>query len=153
MKHHKKNRLVLVPMLVLILSSMLYAKEPVKPAEYVASSYNNFTVFTEDKLALIEDNLLIGVKSKNPGLQTSCAYFLGEMKSSKAMIPLLRLTRTGATEEARIIAGLSLYKIHSKIGMYRLSGLSKSDESELVRRVFDRLYKKYVSDNYTFDET
>lgn len=148
MKHHKKIQLVLVPMLIFILSFLLIAKEPVKPA----SSYNDFTVFTEDELVLIEDNLLTGVKSKNSGLQTSCAYFLGEMKSSKAMIPLLILTRTGATEEARIIAGLSLYKIHSKIGMYRLKGLSKSDESELVRKVFDRIYKKYVSDNYSFGE-
>jgi hypothetical protein len=148
MKHHKKIQFVLVLLMIFILSSLLFAKEPVKPA----SSYNDFTVFTEDELLLIEDNLLTGVKSKNSGLQTSCAYFLGEMKSSKAMIQLLILATTGATEEARIIAGLSLYKIHSKIGMYRLKGLSKSDESELVRRVFDRIYKKYVSDNYTFEE-
>jgi HEAT repeat protein len=130
----------------------MFAIEPAKPVKNVPSSYNNFTVFTEEKLSLIEDNLLSGVKSKNSGLQTSCAYYLGEMNSSKAMIPLLILATTGDTEEARIIAGLSLYKIHSKIGMYRLKGLSKSDESELVRRVFDRIYKKYVSDNYSFDE-
>jgi hypothetical protein len=136
----------------LILSSALSAREPAKPAKYVASSYNNFTVFTEDKLSLIEDNLLTGIQSKNSGLQKSCAYFLGEMKSSKAMVPLLRLARTGATEEARIIAGLSLYKIHSNIGLYQLKGLSERDESELVRRVFDRIYKKYVSDNYSFGE-
>jgi len=147
-----KTRLVLVPILILILSSALSAREPAKPAKYVASSYNNFTVFTEDKLSLIEDNLLTGIQSKNSGLQKSCAYFLGEMKSSKAMVPLLRLARTGATEEARIIAGLSLYKIHSNIGLYQLKGLSERDESELVRRVFDRIYKKYVSDNYSFGE-
>ena len=74
------------------------------------------------------------------------------MKSSKAMIPLLMLATSGSTEEARVIAGLSLYKIQSNIGMCRLKGLSKSDKSELVRRVFDRIYKKYVSDNYTFEE-
>jgi len=147
MRYLNKTRLVLVP-IILIFSSVLSAKEPVKKAR----SYNDFTIFTEDEFVLIEDNLLTGVKSKNSGLQTSCAYFLGEMNSSKAMIPLLILATTGDTEEARIIAGLSLYKIHSKIGMYRLNGLSKSDESELVRRVFDRIYNKYVSDNYSFDE-
>jgi len=152
MRYLSKTRLVLVPILMLILSSALSAREPAKPAKYVASSYNNFTVFTEDKLSLIEDNLLTGIQSKNSGLQKSCAYFLGEMKSSKAMIPLLRLARTGTTEEARIIAGLSLYKIHSKIGLYQLKGLSERDESELVRKVFDRIYKKYVSDNYSFGE-
>ena len=152
MRYLNKNQSVLVLTLVLIFSSILTAREPAKPAKNVVSSYNNFTVFTEDKLSLIEDNLLTGIKSKNSGLQTSCAYFLGEMKSSKAMISLLRLARNGATEEARIIAGLSLYKIHSKIGLYQLKGLSERDKSELVRKVFDRLYKKYVSDNYSFEE-
>ena len=46
MKHHKKIQLVLVPMLIFIISFLLIAKEPVKPA----SSYNDFTVFTEDEL-------------------------------------------------------------------------------------------------------
>ena len=152
MRYLNKTQLVLVPILILILSSALSAREPAEPAKYVASSYNNFTVFTKDKLALIEENLLAGIQSKNSGLQTSCAYFLGEMKSSKAMIPLLRLARTGATEEARIIAGLSLYKIHSKIGLYQLKGISERDDSELVRKVFDKIYKKYASDNYSFGE-
>lgn len=152
MMYLNKTQLVLVLTLVLIFSSILTAREPAKPAKNVVGSYNNFTVFTEDKLLLIEDNLLTGIKSKNSGLQTSCAYFLGEMKSSKAMIPLLRLARNGATEEARIIAGLSLYKINSNIGLYQLKGLSERDESELVRKVFDRIYKKYVRDNYSFEE-
>lgn len=152
MMYLNKTQLVLVLTLVLIFSSILTAREPAKPAKNVVGSYNNFTVFTEDKLSIIEDNLLTGIKSKNSGLQTSCAYFLGEMKSSKAMIPLLRLARNGATEEARIIAGLSLYKINSNIGLYQLKGLSERDESELVRKVFDRIYKKYVRDNYSFEE-
>jgi len=152
MMYLNNTQLVLVLTLVLIFSSILTAREPAKPAKNVVSSYNNFTVFTEDKLSLIEDNLLTGIKSKNSGLQTSCAYFLGEMKSSRAMIPLLRLARNGATEEARILAGLSLYKINSNIGLYQLKGLSERDESELVRKVFDRIYKKYVRDNYSFEE-
>lgn len=152
MMYLNKTQLVLVLTLVLIFSSILTAREPAKPAKNVVGSYNNFTVFTEDKLSIIEDNLLTGIKSKNSGLQTSCAYFLGEMKSSKAMIPLLRLARNGATEEARILAGLSLYKINSNIGLYQLKGLSERDESELVRKVFDRIYKKYVRDNYSFEE-
>ena len=152
MKHLKENRLVLIPILLLLLSSSLFATEPAKPAKYVASSYNNFTVFTEDQLSLIEDNLLTGIKSKNSGLQTSCAYFLGEMKSDKALIPLLKLARDGNTEEAKIIAGLSLYKIKSHIGLHILKGRAQNDKSELVRKVFDRLYKKYTSDKFSFKE-
>lgn len=152
MRYLKKTRLILVPMLILILSSALFATEPPKAAKKTASTYNDFSVFSDDKYDQIEANMLAGIKSDNTGLQTSCAYFLGEMKSDMALIPLLKLVRNSSSEEARIIAALSLYKIKSKIGMYRLRGLSKTDKSELAKRVFDTIYKKYVSDNYSFRE-
>ena len=44
------------------------------------------------------------------------------------------------------------YIIKSKIGMYRLKYLAENDESELARRVFSKIYSKYVSDNYSFTE-
>ena len=149
----RSNKLTLVSVLIgLILStSIVYANQPVK-ATGATSAYNDFSVFSEDKYDQIEDNMLIGIKSDNTGLQTSCAYFLGEMKSDRAMIPLLRLVRNSGSEETRIIAALSLYKIESNIGMYRLKYLAKTDESELAKRVFDIIYKKYVSDKYSFTE-
>ena len=150
MRYLKKTQLTLVLMLLLIVSSAIFATEPPKPAKYVARSYNNFTVFTDKRLSMIEDNLLTGIKSGNVGLQTSCAYFLGEMKSDRSLIPLLRLAREGKSEEARIMAGLSLYKIKSHIGLYLLKGRAQNDKSELVRKVFDRLYKKYYSTNCSF---
>jgi len=153
MKHSNKLLLVLALIVIVLSTSIVFAVEPVKPA--VASSkstYNDFTVFSEEEYDQIETNMLIGIKSNNTGLQTSCAYFLGEMKSDRAMIPLLKLVTNGETEEARIIAALSLYKIQSKIGMYRLKGLAETDVSELARRVFDRIYKIYVSDKYSFRE-
>ena len=97
-----------------------------------------------------EQNLLAGIKTDNVGLQTSSAYFLGEMKSDKSLIQLLKLARYGETEESRIISGLSLYKIESDIGMYLLKSLRESDDSEKVRGSFDRIYKIYISDNRSF---
>ena len=150
----RSNRLPLVfAFIVFALStSIVFATEPVKPAKASSTStYNDFTVFSEEDYDEIEANLLAGIKSDNTGLQTSCAYFLGEMKSDRAMIPLLKLVTNGETEEARIIAALSLYKIKSKIGMYRLKQLSETyEESEIVRKVFDRLYEIYVSKTYSF---
>jgi hypothetical protein len=35
--------------------------------------------------------------------------------------------------------------------MHLLKGLKKSDGSEKVRRSFDRIYKKYISDEHSFD--
>ena len=162
MKHLKQIRLSLFLFLFLALSSALYAgkldeliPEIIKPeisAIRSSNMFNDFSSFSEAKLSVIEENLIRGIRSDNSGLQTSCAYFLGEMKSGKAMIPLLKLVKHGATEESRIIAALSLYKIHSKIGMRQLKGLAESDKSELVRKVFDRIYKKYSCDNCTFEE-
>jgi hypothetical protein len=44
-------------------------------------------------LTQIEDNYLVGLNSDVPGLQVSCAYFLGEMKSERAVIPLMKMLR------------------------------------------------------------
>ena len=117
------------------------------------TGYNNYAILTDEEYHQVEQNLLAGINTDNIGLQTSSAYFLGEMKSDRALIPLLRLVRNGETEEARIIAALSLYKIESKIGMYRLKYLAETDESELARRVFSRIYQKYVFDKYSFRES
>jgi len=153
MKRSNKLTLVLVLIGFALSTSIAFAIEPVQAASAKSTStYNDFSVFSDDKYDQIEDNMLKGIKSDNTGLQTSCAYFLGEMKSDRAMIPLLRLVRNGGSEETRIIAALSLYKIESKIGMYRLKYLAKTDESELAKRVFDIIYKKYVSDKYSFTE-
>jgi HEAT repeat protein len=151
MKRSNKLTLAFVLIGLVLSTSIVFANEPVKAAA-ANSTYNDFSVFSEEKYDQIEDNMLKGIKSDNTGLQTSSAYFLGEMKSDRAMIPLLRLVQNGETEEARIIAALSLYKIESNIGMYRLKYLAENDESELAKRVFDIIYKKYVSDSYSFRE-
>jgi len=150
MYHSKRTNVTFILLLSVLLASQAFAGGVSIPTKSSPATYNDFSIFSEEELSSIEKNLLAGIKSKNLGLQTSSAYFLGEMKSDKAMIPLLKLVRNGNTEESRIIAALSLYKIESKIGMYRLKGLSQTDESELARKVFDRLYKIYVSQNYSF---
>jgi hypothetical protein len=144
--------LVFVSIISLLLYSTTFGAKLSNADEKEKTGYNNFAVLSEEKFDLVEQNLLAGIKSGNNGLETSSAYFLGEMKSDLALIPLLKLVRNGETEEARIIAALSLYKIESKIGMYRLKYLAESDESELARHVFARIYQMYVADKYSFRE-
>jgi HEAT repeat protein len=150
MKNLNKTAVVLNVLLVVTLSMTVFAGGVGKPTRPAPTSYIDFSVLSEKEYSLMEKNLLLGIKSNNSGLKTSSAYFLGEMKSNKALIPLLRLLKNGKTEESRIIAALSLYKIESKIGMYRLKYYAQTDESELVRKTFDRLYKIYVSKHYSF---
>jgi hypothetical protein len=41
----------------------------------------------------VEENLLTGLKTDNSGLQYSCALMLGQIKSTRAVIPLMALLR------------------------------------------------------------
>ncbi len=108
-------------------------------------SFNDFSSFSEEEKERIEENLLKGINSSNLGLQTSSAYFLGELKSGKATIPLLKLLSDGESDEARIIAAISLYKLDSGIGMYRIKWYSVHEENELLKRNFTRIYNTYVA--------
>ncbi len=112
------------------------------------STYLDFSIFDKEQRDLIEENLMEGINSNNLGLQVSSAYFLGELKSrsSKVIIPLLKLLRKGETEEARIIAAISLYKLDSGIGMYRLKWYSVHEENEVLRTKFQRIYNSYLLD-------
>ena len=151
MKHLIKN-LVFISIISLLVYSTAFSAEIPNAKQGEKTGYNNFAILSAEEFHQVEQNLLAGIKSGNNGLETSSAYFLGEMKSDQALIPLLKLVRDGETEEARIIAALSLYKIRSDIGMYRLKYLAQTDESELVRHVFARIYQKYVADKYSFTE-
>jgi len=144
------SNLIFVSIIFLLLHSSTFGIKLSNVDEPEINSYNNYAILTDEEYDQVEQNLLAGIKSDNIGLQTSSAYFLGEMKSDKALIYLLKLAHYGNTEESRIIAGLSLYKIESDIGMYQLKGLRQSDDSEKVRRSFNRIYKKYISDNRSF---
>lgn len=99
---------------------------------------------TEDKYRQIEDNLLHGIKSENLGLQISCAYFLGELKSERAIIPLLKMLKSGATEEERIMAALSLSKIDSDRGIFAIKQKIRFDDSERVQRLCELFYNKII---------
>ena len=145
--------LIFISIISLLLHSTTFGTKLSNVDETETTGYNNYAILTDEEYHQVEQNLLAGINSDNIGLRTSSAYFLGEMKSDRAMIPLLRLVKNGETEEARIIAALSLYKIESKIGMYRLKYLAESDESELARRVFGRIYQMYVFDKYSFRES
>lgn len=98
----------------------------------------------EAKYRQIEDNLLVGMDTDNRGLQISCAYFLGEMQSERAIIPLLKMLKSGETEEERIIAALSLAKIKSERGLFAIKQNIRFDDSERVQRLCEIFYTNYL---------
>jgi len=105
------------------------------------------TPISEEKYRQIEENLLLGMNSSNTGLQISCAYFLGEMKSDRALIPLLKMLKSGVTVEERLIAALSLAKIRSEKGMFAVKQRIKFDESKRVQRLCRIFYNNYKFEN------
>jgi len=89
-------------------------------------------------------SLLIGLKSDNPGLQTSCAYLLGEFKVTKAIIPLMRILKSDRNEKTRIAAALALYKIGTPMCIFTIKQASRFDESERVRKLTSKFYYEYM---------
>lgn len=97
---------------------------------------------------LIEANRLIGLQSDNEGLRISCAYFLGEMKSSKAVHPLMEMLRTEQNCPARIVAALSLVKIGDPQGVYMVSRVAKFTDCEKTKKFCEKFYNSFMYHQY-----
>lgn len=96
---------------------------------------------------VVEANLLQGVESENFGLRTSSALMLGDIQSSKAVFPLMRMLKYEDDERARIAAALSLYKIGDPVGIYAVKQQARFDSSERVRKLCALFYQEYKNEN------
>jgi hypothetical protein len=89
-----------------------------------------------------EMNYLQGILSDNEGLTVSATYFLGEMKSDEAVIPLMNQLKSSEDESCRIAAALALTKIGDERGIYSVKKAAQFDESKRVR---DLCWKFYMT--------
>ena len=99
------------------------------------------------ELVVIEDNYLAGLESDNYGIKVSCAYFLGDAGSERAVIPLLKML----SEEdpgAKFVAAWSLLKIGDKRGVYRVKMEAERSDSDYTRVILDYLYKDFCLEKY-----
>ena len=87
-----------------------------------------------------EKNLIIGLNADNYGLKSSAAQILGDIKSQKAVIPLMKILKSSDDDNLRIIAALSLYKIQNPMGMFAVRQAIRFDESNRVRKICRNLY-------------
>lgn len=102
----------------------------------------NNTPKKSDSYKQAELNYIHGVESDNAGLRVSATYFLGEMQSEAAVIPLLRVLKNCTDEECRIAAALALVKIGDARGVYAVKRAAEFDDSKRVR---DLCWKFYMS--------
>jgi PBS lyase HEAT-like repeat len=101
----------------------------------------------------IEQNRLIGLQSDNQGLRVSCAFNLGEMKSKKAVIPLIELLRDGETYEEQVIAALSLVKIGDPQGIYMIERCGEFHRNEKTQEICKKFYNAIIFGKYPGTET
>jgi len=126
----------LLLLLCFVFASFGIAAEPVKEKRTI----NN-------DLAI--QNLLIGLDSDNAGLTTSSAYYLGELSSTEAVIPLMKMLRNSEQEELRISAALALLKIGDERGIYAIKRAIVFDESKRVSDMCEKFYKAHLYDKYS----
>ena len=88
-----------------------------------------------------------GLNSNNLGLQAGCTYMVGELCCQSSVITLLKMLHNCPSEELRILAALSLYKIGDSRGIYAIKQAIKFDESKRVQRLCEIFYKAYIQGN------
>ena len=94
-------------------------------------------------------NLLIGLDSDNIGLTSSSAFYLGELSSTEAVIPLMKMLRNAEQEELRISAALALLKIGDERGIYAIKRAIIFDESKRVNDMCEKFYNAHLYDKYS----
>jgi HEAT repeat protein len=83
-----------------------------------SASAGDKTLFgSTEKYERAEATLLQGLASDNEGLRESAAYMLGELKSDRAVIPLMGILRCESCSTARIVAALALCRIGEPRGV------------------------------------
>lgn len=97
------------------------------------------------KYAVVEENLIEGLKNDNLGLRTNSAYWLGEMKSQNAVIPLMHIFRSDDDQRAKLMAALSLVKIEDSRGIFLVKRVGEFTEDERMKRICERLYTGYLN--------
>lgn len=103
-----------------------------------------------EKYDRAEESLLIGLQSDNLGLRESSAFMLGELRSGKAVIPLMKMLRDDEHETSRIVAALALCRIGDAKGVYAVKRATRFDDSNTVQARCAWFYNQYVS-NDTFN--
>lgn len=96
-------------------------------------------------------SLLQGLNSDNLGLRTGCAYMLGELQVSEAVLPLMKVLRDDESEEARISAALALFKIGTPMSINAVKQAVKFDESERVSKLAAAFYHQYLRNTNSYE--
>jgi len=82
-----------------------------------------------------------GLNSDNDGLKAGCIYMVGEMRCQRSVVALLKILHNNQSEELRILAALSLYKIGDSRGIFAIKKAITYDESKRVQQMCELFYR------------
>jgi hypothetical protein len=126
-----------VKKVVLILSLVfVFITVPLYPQVYASLAP------TATNYEQIESNYLKGLNSEVDNLKLCCAYFLGEMQSKKALIPLMEMFRD-EKNDTKLVAAWSLLKIGDPRGVYLVKSAIDNKECDGIRCMLHFLYMDY----------
>ncbi len=103
--------------------------------------------FTEEKLALIQENLLFCLASEYPGVRATAALTLRQVKNAapehsfdECIIPLMRIVKSEKYDIAsRITAALALHELRSARGDYAIKTTGWFTDVERLQRIYSAL--------------
>ncbi|UCH64378.1 MAG: hypothetical protein JSW63_07005 [Ignavibacterium sp.] len=130
------SKVALLLLVLLTITSLGLAAEPAKETRLLNKE-------------IVVENYLIGLHSENNGLMSSSAFYLGELRSGEAVIPLMKILKSSDEEELRIAAALALLKIGDERGIYAIKKAIRFDESKRVSDICAKFYNDYLTRNYT----
>ena len=97
-------------------------------------------------LELTEAKLLDDVHCDNCQTKANAMFDLGELRSGKAVIPLMDVLHSDADETSRIVAALALCRIGDSRGTFAVKRAATFDGSEKVRTRAAWFYNTYVKE-------
>jgi len=140
------KRILLSLILVAGVCGVVFAEQPASPT----------ITLTQEKLELIERNLVVGLESGIPSLQASAALVLRQVKGiapeydfSLCIIPLMRIVKNvDYNVDTRLAAGLALFELKSSRGDYAIARTAKFEENPRVRKIFVAMtYERGLQNN------
>ena len=111
------------------------------------SQANQDSVIPVDKNAKKEANYLSALNSNNESLRINSAYMLGEMRSKKAVIPLMDMFRQNKDKGAKLVAALSLLKIGDARGIFLIKRSIELNENEGITIILQHFIRDFGSQN------
>jgi hypothetical protein len=93
------------------------------------------------------ENLLMGIRSDNPGLKKSAIYMSGKYEVSECSGVLIQQLKTEKDASVKVLIALALYRIGSEEGMEAIEELAHNDNNKEVRRMSSAIVNQWQEDN------